>query len=198
MNKTQIRDRRRRRILFIDKKFQTNFIINFCLLVVIGGLITTALLYFFTTRSHTVSFVNSRAVVQTTADFLLPLLAQTVCIVMVIIGLAAIIMTLLVSHRIAGPLYRLKKVLNMLGEGDFSGDFRIRHKDQLQDLASIFNDMRVKIRGRLKMLEKSIRDIKDKASNISEEDIAEHKRMVLKELKNIFGELEKQARYFKL
>lgn len=194
----EIKNRRRRRILFIDKKFQTKFIVNFCALVVAAGLIMTVLLYLFTMRSQTVSFVNSRVVVQTTADFLLPLLIQTVCAMMIIIGLATIAVTLLVSHKIAGPLYRLKKVVRLLGEGDFSNDFRIRRKDQLQDLASAFNDMIVKLRERLKALEKDIRDIKDKSNNISEEDIVEHKKAALKELKNIFAEMEKRSRYFKL
>ena len=119
MNKPELQNRRKRRILFIDKKFQARFIVNFCSLVAIGGVVITGLLYLLTMRSNTVSFVNSRVVVQSTADFLLPLLVQTVCIVMIIIGLFTVVVTLLVSHKIAGPLYRLKKVINTLGEGDF-------------------------------------------------------------------------------
>lgn len=198
MERAGMVERRKRRILFIDKKFQTRFIINFCALIVTGGLITMALLYLLTMGSNTVAFVNSRVVVKTTADFLLPLLVQTVAIVMIIIGLAAIIVTLLVSHRIAGPLYRLKRVINSLGEGDFSGDFRIRSKDQFQDLARIFNEMVTKLRARLKDLEKHVRDIKQRSSSISEADIVEHKKAALKDLKSVFDEMEKQARYFKL
>ena len=198
MDKPIVKERRRRRILFIDKKFQTRFIVNFCGLVVLGGLITMAMLYLCTMNSNTVAFVNSRVVVKSTADFILPLIVQTVCIVMILIGLATIVMTLMVSHKIAGPLYRLKRVINSLGEGDFSEDFRIRSKDQLQDLARIFNEMIIKLRDRLKELEKHIRGIKDRSASISEEDIVEHKKLFLKELKNIFGEMEKQSHYFKL
>lgn len=154
MGKVKIEDRRKRRILFIDKKFQSRFIINFCSIVVIGGIVITGLLYLFTMRSNTVSFVNSRVVVQTTADFLLPLLIQTVGIVMILMGLVTAIVALLVSHKIAGPLYRVKKVLKMLGDGDFSGDFHIRSKDQLQDLARILNEMIIKLRAKLKELAK--------------------------------------------
>lgn len=198
MDKRVGKNNRRHRILFIDKKFQAKFIVNFCLLVVAGALITTGLLYLFTMGSKTVSFVNSRVVVQTTADFLLPLLIQNVCIMMIIIGLATIMMTLLISHKIAGPLYRLKKAVKTLGEGDFSGEFKIRRKDQLQDLAQIFNEMIVNLRTRLKMMEKNIRDIKEKSNNISEGDIAEQKKSILRDLKNILFETEKQSRYFKL
>lgn len=198
MDKTYGVNRRKRRILFIDKKFQANFIVNFCLLVAAGGLVTMGILYLFTMNTSTVSIVNSRVVVKTTADFLLPLLVQTVAIVMIIIGLATVAVTLLVSHRIAGPLYRLKKVIKLLGDGDFSEGFRIRRKDQLQDVADVFNTMIVKLRLRLRTIEKDVRDIKDKARNISEDDIVEHKKLILKELKNIFYEMEKQSHYFKL
>lgn len=198
MDKTYSVNRRRRRILFIDKKFQSRFIINFCSLVAAGGLITVAILYLFTMNTSTVSIVNSRVVVKTTADFLLPLLVQTVAVVMILIGLATAAVTLLVSHRIAGPLYRLKKVLNALGDGDFSEGFRIRKKDQLQGVAEVFNTMIVKLRLRLRTIEKNVRDIKDRAQNISEDDIVEHKKLILRELKNIFSEMEKQSHYFKL
>jgi methyl-accepting chemotaxis protein len=198
MDKTYGVNRRKRRILLIDRKFQTNFIINFCSLVAVGGLITVGILYLFTMNTSTVSIVNSRVVAKTTADFLLPLLVQTVAVVMVIIGLATVAVTLLVSHKIAGPLYRLKKVLNSLGDGDFSEGFRIRRKDQLQDVADVFNTMIVKLRLRLRTIEKDVRDIKDKAKNISEDDIVEHKKLILKELKDIFSEMEKQSHYFKL
>lgn len=198
MNKSYGANRRKRRILFIDKKFQSRFIINFCSLVAGGGLITIAILYLFTMNTSTVSIVNSRVVVKTTADFLLPLLVQTVAVVMIIIGMATVAVTLLASHRIAGPLYRLKKVINSLGEGDFSEDFRIRSRDQLQDVAELFNKMIIKLRGRLKAIEKDVRDIKDKANNISEDDIVGHKKLILKELKDMFSEMEKQSHYFKL
>src|SRR3989338_7325136 len=105
MDKPIVKERRRRRILFIDKKFQTRFIVNFCGLVVLGGLITMAMLYLCTMNSNTVAVVNSRVVVKSTADFILPLIVQTVCIVMILICLATIVMTLMVSHKIAGPLY---------------------------------------------------------------------------------------------
>jgi len=187
----------KRRNYFIEKSFQTRFILNFCALVAAGGLLTIGMLYVLAMQSTTVSFVNSRVVVRTTADFILPILIQTVAIVTILVGLATIVVTLFVSHKIAGPLYRFKKVMQALAEGNFSSDFRIRHLDQLQDLADAFNTMIVKIRTDLKTLKDNFRSLKEKLDNISEQEITEHKRPYLGDLKRIAGELDKIIHYFK-
>jgi hypothetical protein len=41
---------------------------------------------------------------------------------------------ILVSHRVAGPLYRLRTILNDLGEGRQVNDIKFRKRDFLQDL----------------------------------------------------------------
>jgi methyl-accepting chemotaxis protein len=187
----------RRRTYFIEKKFQTNFIIKFCSLVIVGGLLTIGIIYFLAKQSTSVSIVNSRVIVRSTADFLLPVLFQTVAVVVVLIGLAAVGVTLLVSHKIAGPLYRFQKVMQTLTEGDFSKDFRIRKLDQLQSLADEFNNMIRKTRGQLNLLKNNFVSLKSKLDDLPESDVSSQKRTSLKELKSISEELNKIIKYFK-
>jgi len=171
--------------------------LKFCALVAIGGLLTIGILYFLAMRSTTVSIVNSRVVVKTTADFILPILVQTVVVVMIIVSIATIFVTLFVSHKIAGPLYRFKKTMKDLEEGNFSEDFRIRHLDQLQDLAESFNNMIRKVRQEAGNLKGNFNKLEEKLGNISEQEITENKRALLSELKNILGELNRIINYFK-
>lgn len=187
----------KRRIYFIEKGFQTRFILKFCALVALAGLLTIAILYLLSAQSTTVSIVNSRIVVRSTADFLLPVLIQTVIIVTILVGIVAIMVTLFVSHKIAGPLYRFKKVMQALAEGDFSSDFRIRHLDQLQDLADNFNLMIQKLRQQLNLLKNNFSSLKTKLDNFKDEDLPEYKRTALGELKRISEELNKLINYFK-
>jgi len=198
MEKTSAPLTSKRKVYFIDKSFQAKFILKFCALVAFGGLLTIGLLYLFAMRSTTVAFVNSRAVVRTTADFILPVLIQTVAIVVIIVGFATVIVTLFVSHKIAGPLYRFKKVMQDLEKGDFSSDFRVRHLDQLQDLAGTFNNMIKKIREEIKTLKNGFSALKEKSESISESEVSESKRSLLEELKRIAEELNKSSRFFKV
>lgn len=188
----------RRRTYFIEKGFQAKFIVRFCMLIALGGLLTTAIIYILAMQSTTVAFVDSRVVVRSTADFMLPLLVQTVLVVVIIISLATIFITLFASHKIAGPMYRLKKVTESLAKGDFSSDFKIRKLDQFQDLADAFNNMIAGLRTEIAALKKNSSSLNEKINNLSEQDIAENKRAYLTELKRISGQLEKAAGYFKI
>jgi methyl-accepting chemotaxis protein len=53
------------------------------------------------------------------------------------IWLAAIV----ISHRIVGPLYRLRECLKKVGAGDFSTRMNLRKGDAFQDIAKLFNEM---------------------------------------------------------
>ena len=187
----------KRRIYFIEKSFQAKFILKFCALVVLGGLLTIGLLYFLAMQSTTVSVVNSRVVVRTTANFILPILIQTVAIVVVIVGLAMVAVTLFVSHKIAGPIYSIRKVMQELEGGDFSHDFHIRHLDQLQDLADAFNNSIQKIREKIRFIKGGLETMKKGLGSISENEVSENKRALLRELNGILEELNKAAGYFK-
>jgi len=46
-----------------------------------------------------------------------------------------VVIGILLSHRIAGPIYRISKYIDSLKTGDYSEDIRLRKKDELKDLA---------------------------------------------------------------
>ncbi|MBF0387895.1 MAG: methyl-accepting chemotaxis protein [Candidatus Omnitrophica bacterium] len=166
-----IKARDQRRNYFINKDFQSRFIIQFCLLVVFSGVLTIIILYFWGKASTTVAIVNSQVMVRPTGDFLFPVLVQTGLIVMVIVGLATIVVTLLFSHKIAGPLYHFRSVIQGLKEGDFSRDVHIRDYDQLQDLAVEMNAMIVAVRQQINLTKASIATFKNKEGNVFDKDI---------------------------
>ncbi len=187
----------KRGIYFIEKKFQTNFILKFCGLVAGGALLTIGILYFLSSKSTTVTIVDSRVMVRATSDFLLPILIQTVFIVMLLVGIATVFVTLFVSHKISGPLYHFKKAMEELEKGDFSADFRIRCFDQLQSLAETFNAMIGKTRKQVNLIKANFSALKEKLDSLSQDEVAEHKKSALAELKNISKELDKIIHYFK-
>ena len=187
----------KRRNYLIDREFQIKFILKFCALVAAGGLLFMGILYFSVMQSTAVSIVNSRVMVRSTADLILPILIQTVIVVTIVISLFTILVTLFISHKIAGPLYRFKKVIQELENGDFSSDFKIRNPDQLQELAGAFNSMIKKVREEMGQLKENSLSLKDKLESLSEHEISELKRPILKELKKISEELSKLVRNFK-
>lgn len=198
MEKPAVRGYRRKNY-FIDKRFQTNFILRFSLLVFIGGLLTMLIFYLLSLQSTTVGFIGSRVVARSTADFILPILLQTVILVTIIIGLASVVMTLLVSHKIAGPLFRFKKVMESLQNGDFASvqEVRLRKRDQLQLFASELNSMIKNTKNELNQFKKDFASLKEKLDAIQDSDIPEFRRALFVELKKISEEVKNKINYFK-
>ena len=62
----------RRKKYFINKGFQVEFVLKFCGLVALGCVIFGVALYVLSKNTLTTSFENSRLVVKSTADYLLP------------------------------------------------------------------------------------------------------------------------------
>lgn len=187
-----------RRNYFIDRNFQCDFIFRFSLLVVFGGILTIILLYLLAGKATTVTIIDSRVVVKTTADFILPILIQTAAVVTILVGLATAVVTLFVSHRIAGPMYRFKKVIQKLTEGDFSSEFNIRSSDQLREIADLLNSMIRVNKLELTKIRAQVILLKTKIESISEKDLPQHLQGALFDAKRLSLELETTTRFFKI
>jgi len=155
------RSENRRKTYLVDKEFQIKFILRFCLVVLIVSLVVEILLFFFSQKSATVAIENTQVIVKKTSDFLLPLLIQTLVIVSIFCGSAVFVLALLFSHKISGPLYRLKKEINKLKEADFRRNFSIRKSDELKDLAESLNQMCKALKERFLRIKERFMDLKE-------------------------------------
>ena len=188
----------RRKNVYIDKDFQTRFILKFCALVFVGAGFTIAFLYLLSLQSTTVSFVQAKVKVMTTADFLLPVLIQTVLIVMGFVSLASIGVTLIVSHKIAGPLFRFKQTFKELAGGNFSNQVRLRNGDQLVEVAGDFNQMITAVRARLIDAKKALALVQLDIDAIGEFNVEDAKRKMFHDLQQKVRDLEKALEFFKI
>ncbi|MBM4079386.1 MAG: HAMP domain-containing protein [Planctomycetes bacterium] len=69
---------------------------------------------------------------------------RTMTVVVTLLALNLIFVAALgifVSHRIAGPLHKLKQHMAMIAQGDFSARIKFRKSDVLPDVADAFNAM---------------------------------------------------------
>lgn len=138
-------EKNRRRNYFIDKSFQTKFILKFCVLIILASLLTGTLIYYLNNRTTTVAFEKLKVVVKTTSDFILPIMFQVLVLVTIAAGVATVSIALFASHKIAGPIYRLKVEIKKIKEGDLSSYVHIRSDDQLQGLASECEELRLRL-----------------------------------------------------
>jgi methyl-accepting chemotaxis protein len=154
----------RRKIIYIHRTFQRNFIIKFCIIAALGMVSASLLLYIVSKDSLTATYRYHHLAVKTTAEAILPGLVITNLVVLLALIVASVFVTLYISHKIAGPLYRLNKSLQAIGEGDLTMNIRLRQKDQLMEFASTINTMVENLRERIEEIETMIRELKAKTA----------------------------------
>jgi methyl-accepting chemotaxis protein len=153
----------KRKNYFVKKEFQVRFILKFCILLFLGVVLSTGLLFLFSQDSLTSSFQQSRLVIKNTGIAILPSVVYTNLITLGLITLAAILVTLFVSHKIAGPLFRFEKELDAISKGDLTKTVILREKDQGKDMAQSLNMMTANFRNKVADIQKDLDAIRESA-----------------------------------
>lgn len=193
----------KRKNYFINKAFQTEFILKFCGLVIIGSLVFGIILYMLSKNALTTSFENSRLVIKSTADYIFPGLLFGGLLVAVFTAIAAGVVVMFMTHRIAGPMYRFEKYIKEIGLGRLDADLKIRKKDQFQNMVGALN----KMTDDLKLGLSEVNVVSAKLDKLIEElSYSSNREILLKEdIKRIVSELKKDKQnlsralgYFKI
>lgn len=71
-----------------------------------------------------------------------------------------------VSHKIAGPIYRLKKSMLQVRNGVYNHEIRFRKDDQLHDMAGVFNEMSMSLEVRKEITGLYLERLEEITSNI--------------------------------
>ena len=60
-------------------------------------------------------------------------------IAMVVSAFLSVFVTVIITHRVAGPLYRFQQVIDRMATGDFSSGFKLRKGDDLMEMETALN-----------------------------------------------------------
>ena len=141
--------RYRRKTYFIQKMFQAKFIFAFLLLVIIGSIISGIIFYLKANTYLGYHYGMAHIKIEKTGEILQPAIFISYGIGVILIGFATIILTIFISHKIAGPLYRFERSAEEIGKGNLTLVTQLRESDQAKDLANAFsrmtNDLRKKL-----------------------------------------------------
>ena len=187
--------RNRRRNYFIKKKFQASFIVKFCLLLILACLIMSAVSLLLTKKTVTTSFEGLRLTVKSTADYILPVLASSGIIAIVLVSLATIAVLLYISHRIYGPIYRLEKDVTEIGKGDLTVEVHLRQHDEFKGLGELINGMVKNIKNPLSSSQARINELEEEVKGVR--SLLRSKDAPGGEIEKRIGDIEKKIRQVK-
>jgi len=131
----------RRRNYFIKKKFQANFAFRFILLLLLEAILIAGLYMYVSNDTITAGYLDSILTVERTPQFFFGQFLLITLIVGLGIAIAAMIVFILLSHRIAGPLYRFEKDLEEVTSGNLTKRINLRRTDQLIELKESLNSL---------------------------------------------------------
>lgn len=113
-----------------------------------------------------------------------------------IIALLIGIHSIFITHRIFGPLYRLKRSLQQMQGGDISFEARIRRKDYLLEYIDELNNLLKVLRDRINDIKGQNGKIIDKTASLKK-NMQENNLLQTEEIQDLVNELEKEQEIMK-
>ena len=155
--------------------------------------IFAAAVYFLSQNSTTVAIENTKVIVKKTSDFILPILLNTFLLAVFFSTVTIGLLTMFITHRIAGPLFRLNREVEKFKSGDLNADFHIRKDDELRVLAKNLSEMADIYKSKHGRLKEGIQKLNERLESEKSSVSVENKEF----LKNYIQGIIKELNYFK-
>ena len=140
----------------IETKLQIRLFIKVLGVALMGITLMAVIFYFYSDREINNSFKLFHIHAQNFTEYLFPAAVLSA----VAATFFAILIALFLPISIAGPLYRIEKILKEdVAEGKLSGGYRLRKGDELKDLANILDDSIGKVGSRIKEIRESAKKL---------------------------------------
>lgn len=188
----------RRKHYFIARKFQTKYAGLFLVFMFLTGALCSYIIYYTIMvllgeklanvypQGRLIAIINA-----VNLRILLSLLMVTPLVV---------IISIFLSHKIAGPMYRMERFMTTMATGDFTQHITLRKGDELKTLAERINffvdSLRPMIaaqKSQLAVLQKDVENIKNcsQAKHTDKAEIAKDAERMEKDLQGLAIEMEK-------
>lgn len=135
----------RRRNYLINKDFQFRYIGRMVFGILAMALVAGFTVYYTTWARIMDEFYNVPRIASQYAPLFASVNRTLVVVILVFLVITAVL-SIFISHTIAGPIYRFEKTLLNLMQGDLTQQIGLRKGDEFKNLAVMFNDMIAELR----------------------------------------------------
>ncbi len=156
-----------RRNYFIKKELQGKYIFSFFIFVIVGSIIFSLIFSFLSYNTLTVVYEDYNLQIGKTPLVLFKEILGSHWIFIVTAGFSVVILSMFLTHRFAGPIYRFEKSVEEMIKGNFNFEIRIRKKDEGKELAYLMNQLLNNVSSKIKELRIVSADIKSQISDVS-------------------------------
>lgn len=137
----------RRTQFLTDRSLQANYIAT-VLGFMIAVLALAAVIIYVTGWSHLVERL-ANVYPQGRLQEVLKIIYLRLLLGFLLLAPLAVLAAILVSHRVAGPLVRIRRYLRLMARGEFDlAPLELRPYDELKDIAHLINEIIAQVRGK--------------------------------------------------
>src|ERR1044071_3895898 len=102
---------------------------------------------------------------------------------------AAVLLSLIFSHLVAGPIYRFEKTLEEMRAGNLTIFVKLRKRDEFKETAELFNQAIVGLRNKIQKERDTVKAASDKIQTLSEKLKSEGRAQESAELEQLLFDL---------
>ena len=140
---------RHRRKFFLWNSSQPRLLAGIEIIFIVLLLIAGAAFAAIANRDLTDAYFKAHLTIRNMLEILIPSL-----VAINLLGLAvSVVLAIFFTHRIAGPAYRLCRILNEVGEGNLAQVIQFRKGDELKELDDAATEMIVALQNRVRGLQ---------------------------------------------
>jgi len=172
----------KRRKYFIKKEYQGKLILS-CFLFVLGiGLLFTLVLGMLSADTLTISYSNQDIQLGQTPMMLIKQVLTANWVLVILGGGAVIVGSVMLSHRVVGPLYRFEATLESMKKGKLDTVIKLRDKDEGKELAKKINDFNNQLSGSIQDINKNSKALQMLIEQVSTLELPENEKEQLASL----------------
>lgn len=152
---------------FIQKRYQLRFITYFCGSILVMGLLSMLILYLYTYNEiGGTSYYQALLTVKGLKQNIVYAMMFTGGVVIILASAATLTITLIGSHKIAGPIYRLERSLESIGSGNLSQKIKFRENDAIHELADNINKTTESLNERVSSIGMNLKGVREEAERL--------------------------------
>jgi len=129
-----------------ERGYRFRFMIRLCLAFAAGTVALYAIFYFVLSRPLTGDYAGVFHALRNLSVFLRPVIAVSVLVYVLLVCGAIAAVCVYGLHKVAGPLYRMERVMEEIRAGAHTRTVSFRDGDQIEPLAKAFNGWIGKLR----------------------------------------------------
>lgn len=152
---------------FIQRRYQLRFISYFCGSILAMGLLSMLILYLYTySEIGGTSYYQALLTVKGLKQNIVYAMMFTGGIVIILASAATLTITLIGSHKIAGPIYRIERSLEAIGNGNLSQKIKFREGDAIHELAEKINKTTESLNERVSIIGMNLKVVREEAERL--------------------------------